>query len=227
MEKNQNNGKEVQSYPAVSVDIVLLTLVDNRLQVALVKSRSSYLDGQLALIGGTVHPDEDKTLDHAVRRILAERGGLSKIFVEQLYTFGSKDRDARGWSVSVAYYGLLPITKLEKTEQELTFYPVDKLPKLPFDHRNIIRTAVERVRGKGGYSTIPARLLDKRFSILQMKDVYSAVLGERIDAAAFRRKVLSLGIIRSTNEKVHLGKGTRPSELFELVPGVVNFDSRI
>lgn len=217
----------VNAYPAVSVDMVLLTIVDERLHVALVESKSSYLNGQLALIGGTVHPDEDKTLDHAVLRILAQRGGMKKIFVEQLYTFGSRNRDPRGWSVSVAYYGLLPIAELKKTELAMTFYPVDKLPKLPFDHKKIIKTAVERVRGKGGYSTIPARLLEKKFSLLQMKQIYSAVLGEEIDIAAFRRKVLSLGIIRSTNEKVRINKANRPSELYELVPGVVNFDSRI
>lgn len=227
MEKNQSTGNDALAAPAVSVDIVLLTLIDKRLQVALVKSRSSYLNGQLALIGGTVHPDEDKTLDHAVHRILAQRGGLKKIFVEQLYTFGSRDRDDRGWSVSVAYYGLLPITELEKNEQELTFYPVDKLPKLPFDHKKIVNTAVERVRGKGGYSTIPARLLGKKFSMLQMKQIYSAVLGEELDMSAFRRKVLSLGIVRTTSEKARIDGATRPSELFELVPGVVNFDSRI
>jgi ADP-ribose pyrophosphatase YjhB (NUDIX family) len=227
LKKNQPTDTKVVAPPAVSVDIVLLTLVDKRLHVGLVNSRSKYLNGQLALIGGTVHTDEDKTLDHAVHRILAQRGGLKKIFVEQLYTFGSKGRDPRGWSVSVAYYGLLPINELEKDKHELTFYPVDKLPKLPFDHKQIVEAAVDRVRGKGGYSTIPARLLGKKFSMLQMKQIYSAVLGEEIDMAAFRRKVLSLGIVRTTNEKVRMGRASRPSELFELVPGVVNFDSRI
>jgi 8-oxo-dGTP diphosphatase len=227
LKKIEATGDCCHTGPAVSVDIVLLTVIDQQLHAALVNSRSTYLDGQLALIGGTVHPDDDKTLDHAVRRILANRGGLSRIFVEQLYTFGSRERDPRGWSVSVAYYGLLPVTNLKNKRRELSFYPVDKLPNLPFDHKQIINTAVERVRGKGGYSTIPARLLGEKFSMLQMRQIYSAVLGEELDMAGFRRKVLSLGIVRSTNEKARIEGATRHSELFELVPGVINFDSRI
>src|SRR5690606_28631228 len=126
-----------------------------------------------------------------------------------------------------AYYGLLPITELEKNEDHLTFYPVDELPKLPFDHKDIINTALDRVRGKGGYSTIPARLLDERFSMAQMRNIYSAVLGQELDPSSFRRKVLSLGIVESTNEKSHVGDGDRPSEMFKLKPGVINFDNKL
>lgn len=213
--------------PAVSVDIVLLTLIDNKLQVALTESPSEYLKGKLALIGGTVHPDEDASLDSTVQRILAKRGGLRGIFVEQLFTFGGRSRDPRGWSVSVAYYGLLPITALQKAEKHLSFHPVDQLPRLPFDHKKIIAAAVERVRGKGGYSTIPARLLDKQFSMPQMRQIYSAVLGEELDQSSFRRKVLSLGIVQSTHEKKRIGDANRPSEMYELTPGIINFDSRL
>jgi ADP-ribose pyrophosphatase YjhB (NUDIX family) len=213
--------------PAVSVDIVLLTVIDNKLQVALTKSQSNYLKRSLALVGGTVDKDKDRNLEDTVQRILSARGGLHGIFVEQLFSFGSVDRDPRGWSVSVAYYGLLPITELEKNEEHLTFYPIDDLPDLPFDHHEIIGTAVDRVRGKGGYSTIPARLLDKRFSMGQMRNIYSAVLGQELDPSSFRRKVLSLGIVESTNEKSHVGDGDRPSEMYELKPGVINFDNKL
>jgi 8-oxo-dGTP diphosphatase len=223
----EKNSKQ-RRFPAVAVDIVPLTLIDDKLQVALAKSRSGYLKGKLALIGGTVDPRLDNDLDETVNRLLAERGGLSDVFLEQLYTFGSGKRDERGWSVSVAYYGLIPASRLSQNTADLTFAPVDKLPDLPFDHAEIVNAAVSRVRGKGGYSTVPARLLDDQFSLAQMRKVYSAVLGEELDPAAFRRKVLSLGIIKSTNTKAHIkGGGARPSEMFELVPGIVNFDSRL
>lgn len=219
----QKKSTEKQ-FPAVSVDLVLLTVKDDKLQVALAAREPSFKKGQDALIGGTVDVDQDDDLEGTVARILKDRGGLSDIFVEQLYSFGGKARDPRGWSVAVAYYGLIPVTTLDTTAKHFSYYSVDDLPPLPFDHAEIVKSAVERVRGKGGYSTIPARLLDKEFTLSQMRDIYAAVLGTDIEQNSFRRKVIQLGIVTSTKRKGFFGRGDRPSEIFTLTPGVVNFD---
>lgn len=205
-------------WPAASVDIVLLTIRDGKLHVALAPREGKHRHGELALIGGTIHMNEDAHLGETVERILRARGGLEGIFVEQLYTFGSNTRDERGWSVSIAYYGLVPMHRLEMTSKDLKFIPVDALPELPFEHNRIIETAVWRVRGKGGYSTIPARLLPEEFSLTQMLEVYEAVLGKKLDQSSFRRKVQTKELVEPTGNKVILKTegSKRPSEMFRL-----------
>lgn len=214
-------------WPATSVDIVLLTIKDKALHVALAPREGVHRHGELSLIGGTIHMKEDRHIGETVERILKTRGGLDDIFVEQLYTFGSDTRDERGWSLSVAYYGLVPMHRLKKTEKALQFLPVDALPTLPFEHNRIIDTAVWRVRGKGGYSTMPARLLPKKFSLAQLQDVYEAVLGKKVDTSSFRRRVKDLGIIKSTGKKEIVPGTFRPSEMFKLRDNIETFEGTL
>ncbi len=211
----------------VSVDIVLLTIKDGVLHAALTPRVGEYLHGELALVASTVHINEDNHLGETVERTLRDRGGLSDIYVEQLYTWGDATRDPRGWSISIAYLGLVPVHKLAKAEKQFEFMPVDKLPTLPFDHNKIISTAVWRVRGKGGYSTIPARLLPKEFTMSQMREAYEAVLGRKLDAQSFRRKVMALELVKSTGKKKSLIEEgiDRPTEIFKLRnPAAETFD---
>lgn len=215
----------------VSVDIVLLTVKDGKLHVALAPRQANYRHGELALIGGTINSNTDEHLGETVERLLHDRGGLSDIFMEQLYTFGSRTRDERGWSLSVSYYALIPMHLLEKTSKHLEYYPVDELPSLPFEHNRIIGTAVYRVRGKGGYSTIPARLLNENFTLTEMREVYEAVLGVKLNVNSFNRKVIAQGIVREIGEKTKnnstttsegLTIGKRPATLYTLNKSDVN-----
>ncbi len=94
--------------PIVTVDIVLLTLHEGRLCVALLPRSAEPFACVPALIGGYVHTDEDVDAEAAVRRILKAKAGLEGIFFEQLGTFASARRDPRDWSVSIAYFALVP-----------------------------------------------------------------------------------------------------------------------
>jgi hypothetical protein len=143
---------------------------------------------------------------------------LNGIYVEQLYTWGSRTRDERGWSLSIGYIGLVPMHRLANAEKHFEFFPVDNPPELPFDHDKILQTAVWRVRGKGGYSTMPAQLLPKTFTFGQMREVYETVLGRKIDATSFRRKVMAMELVTSTGKKEKRPEAgqDRPGELFKL-----------
>jgi hypothetical protein len=202
----------------VSVDIVLLTVKDGGLYAALAPRAGEFLHGVPALVASTIHTNEDQHLEETVRRTLRERGGLNDIYVEQLYTWGDATRDSRGWSIAIGYFGLVPIDRLEAAEKQLEFRPVDHLGELPFDHNKIINTAVWRIRGKGGYSTIPARLLPEEFSLGQMQTMYEAVLGRKLDTSSFRRKVEVLGLVEETGEvKSIKDEGRlRPSKMYRL-----------
>lgn len=212
--------------PIVTVDVVLMTLFEGRLCVALVEREAEPFGGQRALIGGYVHTDEDADAEASVRRILKAKAGLEGIFFEQLRSFASRTRDPRSWSVSIAYFALVPHALLEGSAVSL--HPVDAAGPLPFDHDAILTSALERLRGKGAYSTIPARLLPEVFTMSELQAVYETVMGERLDQSAFRRKINDLGLLQEVEgEKRQTERARRPTTLYRLKAPLSVFDRRI
>jgi ADP-ribose pyrophosphatase YjhB (NUDIX family) len=215
--------------PIVTVDIVLLTIFEDRLAVMLLEREAEPFTGQLALIGGYVHVDEDADAEAAVSRILKAKAGLEGLFVEQLQTFATGDRDPRGWSVSIAYFALVPHQMLtERAGKRLFPRPADEPGDLPFDHGQIVAAARERLRGKGAYSTLAARLLPDVFTMSELQAIYETVLGEKLDQSAFRRKMNDLDLLREVvGEKRQTAQARRPTTLYRLKDPVSVFDRRI
>ncbi len=214
--------------PIVTVDIVLLTVTGERLSVALLERQAEPYAGRPALIGGYVHTDEDRDAEQAVRRMLKAKTGLTGLFFEQLRTFSGRDRDPRGWSVSIAYFALLPHHLIAAAAPGLVLKPADAPGRLPFDHAAILGAALERVRGKGAYSTIPARLLPETFTMPELQRTYEIVLGERLDQSAFRRKINELGLLDEVGgEKRRSSEARRPATLYRLREPLAVFERRL
>lgn len=199
--------------PISTVDAALFVLLDGGLNVALVRRDREPYRGQLALIGGYVHTEEDEDTGATARRILSEKGGIAIAYLEQLYTFSGKVRDPRGWSLSVAYYALVGEQALDRAQVELV--PVEHLPALPFDHNAIVEAALARLRGKASYSSLPAFLLPRTFTLPQLQDVYERVLGQALDKSSFRRKIEAQGVVTPVEEMVRGGRH-RPAQLYRL-----------
>lgn len=201
----------------VIVDAALFTLVDDRLCVAVQAREREPFKGVQALIGGYVHPQEDADAEVAIARILADKAGLKDVFLEQLQTFSGKDRDPRGWSVSVAYYALAPRHRLESKERALNLVDVDHLPALAFDHRRIVAAALGRLRRKGAYSNLPAMLLPAEFTLPELKAVYEKVLGAPLNDSAFRRKIGELKMVEpAPGRSPATAERKRPAQLYRL-----------
>lgn len=214
--------------PIVTVDIVLLTLREERLHVALLPRAAEPFAGMPALIGGYVHLDEDKDAESAVVRILKAKAALTGVFFEQLQTFASAARDPRGWSVSITYFALVPQDVLQGAGVSLDLRPADMPGELPFDHADIIKAALQRLRGKGAYSTIPARLLPEVFTMSELQAIYETVMGERLDQSAFRRKINDLELLEEVQgEKRQTERARRPTTLYRLKTPLAVFDRRI
>src|SRR5690349_24332263 len=145
-------------YPraALTVDCVVFGFDESELKVLLIQRGLEPFKGRWAFPGGFVCVEE--TVDEAARRELAEETGLKGVFLEQLYTFGEVDRDPRERVVSVAYYALVKLT--DHTTQAATdaadarWFPVSRVPKLAFDHGEILTTALARLKGKVRYQPI-------------------------------------------------------------------------
>src|SRR5881394_1559098 len=139
-------------YPraALTVDCVVFGLDESELKVLLIERALEPFKGKWALPGGFVRVDE--TLDAAARRELEEEAGLKNVFLEQLYTFSALHRDPRERVVSVAYYSLVKLaaheTKAATDAADARWFALSKIPKLAFDHAEILATALARLKGK-------------------------------------------------------------------------------
>ncbi len=149
--------------------------------------------------------------------MIEEKTGVRVPYLEQLYTFSGLSRDPRGWSVSIAYYVVIPGEILASGNGELQLHPVDKLPPLAFDHNTIVEVAVNRLRAKSTYSSLPAFLLPETFTLPELQKVYEQVLGTKIDRWKFRRRFEDLDIIELAEgtRTARAGAG-RPGQLFRL-----------
>ena len=212
--------------PITTVDVVLLTLWEGELAVGLVRRDRAPFAGRLALPSGYVHVPEDQDLQASAVRILCQKAQVQGRFLEQLATFGGAGRDPRGWSLTVAYFALVPEAELTAAGSALSLHPVGALPALAFDHAVIVAAAVERLRGKSSYSALPAFLLPPSFTMAELHAVYQQVLGTRLDQASFRRKVVDQGIVEAMDSR-RLG-AHRPAALYRLRTGQAHpFQHRI
>lgn len=206
------------AHPAVicTVDVVLLTLLQDTLHAALLRRDKAPFAGALALPGGYIHAQEDADTQASAARVLHEKAGLQSPYLEQLATFSGPVRDPRGWSLAVAYCALVPAALLEGSA--LALVPVSALPPLPFDHRAMVDAAVARVRNKSQYSSMPVHLCAEPFTLPQLQSVYEAVLGEPLNKVSFRRKMDELGMLEPMPGTMQTGAAHRPAQMYRLKP---------
>jgi 8-oxo-dGTP diphosphatase len=204
--------------PIVTVDVVILTLKEEALHVALALRDQPPHRGEWTLPGGWVHTDEDDDALDAAVRILKAKGGLESPYLEQLKTFAGRHRDSRGWSVSVAHYALVPFAQIGTRPGNalVQWRPVDSVRSLPFDHLDILRTAVERVRSKTAYSSLPVHLMPPTFTLSELQRVYEQVLGTQLDKRTFRRRIEELDLVEPVSGLPLERAAHRPAQCYRV-----------
>jgi len=188
--------------PALTVDCVVFGVDDHDLRVLLIQRGLPPFEGKWALPGGFVRIDEP--LEEAARRELEEETGLAKVFLEQLYTFGAVDRDPRERVVSVAFYALVNLrdhhVHAATDARDAAWFGVNDVPRLAFDHADILQAALTRLRGKLRYQPIGFELLPKKFTLSQLQHLYELVLERALDKRNFRKRVLAMDLLVETDE---------------------------
>lgn len=201
--------------PAVTVDCVVFGLDVADLKVLLIQRKLTPFQHSWALPGGFVRIDE--TLDAAARRELEEEAGVTDVYLEQLYTFGELERDPRERIVTVAYYALAKLSdhriRAATDAMGVGWFGLDDLPKLAFDHAEIVQRAHERLRGKVRYAPVGFELLPQRFSLTQLQRLYEIILGTDLDKRNFRKKILAMDLLVETDE-VEQGVRHRAARLY-------------
>jgi 8-oxo-dGTP diphosphatase len=207
-----------KEYPRIdlTVDAVVFGYNPNEgISVLLIKRKHEPYKGTWAIPGGFVEVDE--SLEHAVSRELKEETGIEVNYLEQLYTFGDPKRDPRKRIVSVAYYALVKpeIYEVHAADdaEGAEWFNIEKLPRLAFDHKAILEMAVFRLRNKISYEPVGFELMEKHFPFSELHKLYETLYGKEIDRRNFKKKFLSLDILKELKEKSSGGKG-RPGVLY-------------
>jgi len=198
----KNNVYSLYEKQLVAVDCVIFGYENDELKVLLYPRGFEPSIGKWSLLGGFVNMDE--TLGDAARRVLYNITGLQNIYQEQVHAFSRIDRDPAGRVISVVYYALIRINQQDLDlvrEHGAHWWPVSKLPKLIFDHREMIENSLLRLQNKAGMELIGPELLGDTFTLTTLKKLYEAIYQREIDAGNFRKKILSPGVLHNTGKK--------------------------
>ncbi len=190
--------------PAIAVDTVVFGYQNAELYLLLIERGIEPYKGMWVLPGGFVRIDE--SLEAAALRELTEESGVENIYLEQLYSFGSLNRDPRERVISVAYFALVKAQNFRlqasTDAKDSKWFSVKKLPRLAFDHRQIVQVAKQRLQNKMLYEPLGFELLPENFTLTELQTLYEAIAERKLDKRNFRKKILSFGVLRESGKKL-------------------------
>ncbi|UUY05742.1 NUDIX domain-containing protein [Svornostia abyssi] len=200
------NSEGYEAPAALAVDTVLLTARAGDLLVL----ATQIDDGHRALPGGLVGAGESP--EDTARRKLAEKTGVTDVYVEQLAAFANPGRDPRGWIPSIAHLALVP-PDTKPRDPDAAWITARGRHRWAFDHHDIVRTALNRVEGKLWWSNVAVGILPASFPLSKARTVYEAIAHTHYDPATFARDLKATGLIEPTGETSAQGPG-RPAALY-------------
>lgn len=203
--------------PLTSVDMVIFAIIEGELSLLLVNRDEHPCKDSLALPGGFIDLKKDQDIDATAYRKLTEKTGIKSPYLEQVATIGNNSRDKRGWSVTVLYYALVDINKIDQQHSKLEsqWLSVSKALKmnLAFDHQSLISKAYSRLMEKTRYTALPVELLPEYFTLTELQTIFEIILGKKLPIKSFRRRILAADILEATDKSKLSGK--RHAQLFK------------
>lgn len=197
----------------ITVDTVILTIKNNALQVLLIRREKEPFIGKWAIPGGYVRMSEN--LEQAAVRILKEKTDVDNVYLEQLYTFGDPLRHPDSRVITCVYFALVRYEDVKvMASDDVAWYPVDELPALAFDHKEIIDYTRARTRISLRSCPVAYQLLKEKFTLTEMQRVYELIMGKELDKRNFRKKVLGTeGLIEL--DEFTKASSKRPARLYQ------------
>src|SRR3989344_4015913 len=199
----------------VAVDAVVFTVENDVLKILLIERRNQPFQGRFALPGGFVNPDEE--FEQAVKRELFEETGVKDIFVKQIGAYGKVSRDPRGRIISIAFLALISHDQNLKAATDaakVKWAPLNDLPPLAFDHRQIISDYLEVLKFEIQTTNIAREILPEEFTLSNLQSLYENILQRKLDKRNFRKKIRELELVKETGKQFMEG-AHRPAKLYE------------
>lgn len=200
MDKNYKKYEDVKRL--LSVDCIIFGYEKEQLKLLIFKRIRKPSQGKWSLIGGWIY--EDESAEDAARRVITYTTGLKDIHLEQVRVFSQPDRDPGGNVLTVTFNALIRIEKHNKElieEYGARWFPISEVPHLIFDHDEILRIALEKLRLKATYNLIGRQLLPEKFTLTHLRQLYSEIFQKDFDPGNFRKKVISLNQLQRLDEK--------------------------
>ncbi|WP_341937941.1 NUDIX hydrolase [Marinimicrobium sp. C2-29] len=189
--------------PGLSIDNLIFGLDHGQLEIMLVKHDVGPGKGRWALPGGWIKREEN--LRDAASRLLEELTGVRDLFLEQLKTFGRVDRFPNERVVTIAYYALVSAEDYTlvagRNTSDASWFNVHDLPELIYDHSEIVSYGINFLRHQVCHKPIGFNLLPEKFTLLQLQELYEAILDVKLDKPNFRRKMMKMNLLAPCNEK--------------------------
>jgi 8-oxo-dGTP diphosphatase len=208
--------------PLTSVDIVLFSIIEDKVNVLITKRSDFPFKGDWATPGGFININKDKNIEQTALRKLKEKTGYDAPYLEQLGATGNDSRDPRGWSVTVTYFALVNADDVEFCEDSM-WWPLNETGEatgrdLAFDHNELIKDAFYRLRNKAQYTTIALHVLPEKFTLSELQICFEAILGGKLNKSGFRRRITKGNIIEEV-EGESKQTATRMAQLYRKSDG--------
>ncbi len=203
MPQKNNNVFSSEIINALSIDCLIIGFQESKLKILLVQHAEGIIKNQWALPGGWVAYNEN--IDAAAYRLLNDLTGVKEIYLEQLKAFGEVNRYPSKRVITIAYFALTRPENFELhpgfTASDAKWFSILDIPKLPYDHDQILDFARQILKRKVKYEPIGFNLLPEKFTLLQLRDLYEAILEKKLDKPNFRRKITKMNLLIPCNEK--------------------------
>jgi 8-oxo-dGTP diphosphatase len=187
----------------LSIDCVIFGFKESQLYVLLVKHGIGPTLGQWALPGSWIKFNE--SINEAATRILSSQTAVENIYLEQFKTFGDLERFPNKRVITIAYYALVNIEKFKlqagPTEADVRWFNVSEVPLMAFDHKVIFESCLNFLKHKVQHEPIGFNLLPPKFTLLQLLELYEAILNQKLDKSNFRKKFLKMNLLVDTHER--------------------------
>ena len=188
---------------ALSIDCLIFGFKKNELDILLVQHGEGISKGKWALPGGWIRYSE--SIDDSAARILNELTGVSNIYLDQLKAFGDVRRYPTKRVITIAYYALVKPEDYTLhpgfTAADAQWFKVSEVPPLPYDHQQILQQGLDYLKHKVRHEPIGFNLIPKKFTLLQLQQLYEAILARKLDKPNFRRKLMKMNLLEPCKEK--------------------------
>lgn len=213
--KNPDELKKSHVMDSVTIDCCIFSFEQGSFRVLLVQHGEGIRKGEWGLPGGWIEYDED--INDAANRLLKNLTNLEDIYLEQVKAFGNPDRFPLGRVITIGYYALINSEnfniKAGFTASEAKWFKMDTIPNLIYDHNEILHASLDRLREKVRRAPIGFNLLPKKFTLLQLMELYQQILNIEMDKSNFRRKFLNMKLLQDAGDKQE-GVSHRAAKLY-------------
>jgi hypothetical protein len=188
---------------ALSIDCLIFGFKKSELEILLVQHGEGISKGKWALPGGWIKYNEG--MDESAARILRDLTGINNVYLEQLEAFGNVDRYPSKRVITIAYYALIKHEEYTLhagfTAADAKWFRISCVPDLPYDHSKILLQGLNYLKHKVRHEPIGFNLLPKKFTLLQLQELYEALLNQKLDKPNFRRKLIRMNLLVACKEK--------------------------